>query len=334
MSKTLESIGFYTLFDERARNVSLGTPLQRCELLLTDACNFSCPYCRGSNEYTKGTISLDWAKHIVSLWADGNLRNIRFSGGEPTLFNDLDELVSYTKSRGVERIAISTNGSADFSLYKELVDAGVDDFSISLDACCSSTGDTMAGGKSGSWKTVVSNIAEISKLTYVTVGVVLTDYNFDELVKTIEYATELGVSDIRIISAAQWNNEEKFVELFKNSEVMTKHPILKYRIENFLSDKNVRGIGSEDNHSCPLVIDDMAVAGNHHFPCIIALREGCKPIGTIDNKSIEEIRRERYDWFEKTDTFKSNICSSNCLDVCVFYNNKVRELNKVLNKGE
>jgi hypothetical protein len=36
----LEKIGFYTLSDERAENVTHETPLQRCELILTEDCNF------------------------------------------------------------------------------------------------------------------------------------------------------------------------------------------------------------------------------------------------------------------------------------------------------
>ena len=179
----LQDIGFYTLEDKRAEQVSLQSPLWRCELLLTDKCNFSCPYCRGSNQYTKGTLSFDEAKHIVDLWASHNLKNIRFSGGEPTVVPYLLDLVKYTKNKGIERIAISSNGSAKTELYQELCDTGVNDFSISLDACCASTGDMMAGNIPNVWQKVVNNIKELSKRTYVTVGVVLTDDNFEDLPK-------------------------------------------------------------------------------------------------------------------------------------------------------
>ena len=47
----------------------------------------------------------------------------------------------------VKRIAISTNGSAPMKCYTRLIEAGVNDFSISLDACCASTGDAIAGVK-------------------------------------------------------------------------------------------------------------------------------------------------------------------------------------------
>jgi molybdenum cofactor biosynthesis enzyme MoaA len=305
--------------------MSTTSPLWRCELLLTDACNFNCPYCRGPNQYSKGTLSFDEAKHIVDLWASHNLKNIRFSGGEPTLMKYLVELVAYTKSKGVERIAISTNGSASTELYDDLIDAGVNDFSISLDACCSSVGDMMAGGITGIWEVIAKNIEHISKRSYTTVGVVLTDDNFDQLIDTIEFADSLGVSDIRIISSAQWNNYLKFAELFSKHELSNKHKILNYRIQHFRENVNVRGLGDEDSNRCGLVLDDMAIAGNYHFPCIITMREGIAPIGTIDNKTMDEIRQERYEWFKNTDIKKCKQCKDNCLDVCRTFNNKYEE---------
>ena len=84
------------------------------------------------------------------------------------------EIIAYAKSKGINRIAISTNGSNKIELYKQLIEAGCNDFSISLDACCADDGDKMAGEIKGSWAKVVENIEAISKLTYVTVGVVLT----------------------------------------------------------------------------------------------------------------------------------------------------------------
>jgi len=146
----LEEIGFYTMSNYRTRQLSYTSPLWRCELILTDKCNFRCPYCRGVKKKFEGEKTYHEAKNIVDLWIKEGLKNIRFSGGEPTTWKDLLKLVSYSKENGVERIAISSNGSADFSYYEELIMAGVNDFSISLDACCSSFGDKMAGVK-GVW---------------------------------------------------------------------------------------------------------------------------------------------------------------------------------------
>lgn len=324
----LEKIGFYTLSDERAKNVSITSPLWRCELLLTDRCNFKCPYCRGANKWTKGTLSFSDAKHVIDLWTSHGLKNVRFSGGEPTLCEGLDSLVAYTRKRGVSRIAISTNGSADNDTYDDLIHCGVNDFSISLDACCASTGDTMAGGIPGAWNKVIESIKFISSKTYCSVGIVLTENNFEELPKIIQMASDLGVSDIRIISAAQWNDDAKWNFSNINPKLLEKHPILKYRIENFRSGKNVRGIKSNHCHKCWLGLDDMVIAGEWHFPCVIAMREGCDPIGSIKGKTMEEIRLERWHWINNTDTHKCEICKKNCLDVCQDYNNSVQSLRK------
>ena len=312
----LDNIGFYTLTNERAKTATWNSNLQRCELILTDRCNFSCPYCRGLSADIKGDISMTSALSVVDLWASGGLKNIRFSGGEPTIWQGLIDLVDYTKRKDcIERIAISTNGSADLDFYLALIRAGVDDFSISLDACCSSTANTMAGKNAG-FEHLVRVISALSKITYVTVGVVLDEQNNDELKGIINYATGLGVSDIRIIPSAQSNHS-------LDIDIGTNYPILKYRLNNIRSGRHVRGLVATDTTKCHLVKDDMVIVKNNHYPCIIYMRERGGAIGNIKGMSIERVREERKTWFDNFNTHNSKICSANCLDVCIDYNNLV-----------
>ena len=317
----LKQIGFYTLEDERAANCSHKSPLWRCELLVTPRCNFNCPYCR-SRDFPE--LSREDAQYVLILWVMEGLRNIRFSGGEPTLWPHLLEMVAFCKVNDVEHIAISTNGSADFDVYKALVDAGVNDFSISLDACCSSTGKLMAGSTDGVWNKVVNNIRWLSELTYVTVGVVLTEDNCCEAEEIIKFAHSLGVADIRVIPAAQVS--QVLPNLYIDYEIRKEHPVLNYRLENAKHNKLIRGWPIRtDNCRCALVLDDMAVENGLHYPCIIYLREGGKPIGKVGGG----MREERLNWFIHHNCQKDKICSFNCLDVCVDYNNRVCELGNV-----
>ena len=321
MIKKLEDIGFYTLSDYRCKQVSDKSPLYRCELILTDRCNFKCTYCRGLKKEYKGDMPFDNAMNVLKLWIKDGLKNVRFSGGEPTLYADLDKLVKYAKENNVEHIALSTNGSAKLEYYKHLIDCGVNDFSISLDACCSSFAQSMAGGVNLVWDNLVNNIKELSKLTYVTVGVVVTEENVNELEKIIRFADSLGVSDIRIISSAQYNKVLENV-IGIEPELINKYPILKYRIENIKEGRNVRGIKETDSRSCSLVLDDIAIVGDKHYPCIIYLREQGEPIGNVG----ENMRQERKEWFEKHNCYNDKICRNNCLDVCVCHNNMCMEL--------
>jgi len=317
----LEDIGFYTLEDYRAKNVSDKSPYWRCEILLTGNCNFKCPYCRGPRH--KGHQPISNIIETLDLWIKGGLKNVRFSGGEPTLYPKLPAIVNYCKEHGVERIAISTNGYNELDYYKELIDNGVNDISVSLDACCASFGDKMAGGIPGAWEKVVDNIKDLAKLTYVTVGVVFTDETISTAPDVVKFAHDLGVADIRIISAAQFDQVIKNLESIDQT-ILDAHPILKYRVENFKKGRNVRGIQKTDCHKCHLVKDDMAVSGGNHYPCIIHLREGDNPIGKVG----PNMRQERIEWFEKHDCYKDPICRKNCLDVCIDYNNKCEEFAK------
>lgn len=327
MSEKLQNIGFYTLSDERAGNVSDTSQMKRCEMIITEYCNFKCPYCRGLKDSIYGDrkfkqLSLDEIKTNIDYWCEGEpLENIRFSGGEPTLHKDIVEIIAYAKSKGIKRIAISTNGSNTMELYRKLVDAGANDFSISLDACCAEDGDKMSGGVKGSWDIVIKNIEEISKLSYVTVGVVLTPDNIDKTIDTIRFAHDLGVSDIRIISAAQYNKPIPRLHEVEQ-EILDAHPILKYRIKHFAEGRNVRGMVETDSKKCAILLDDSVIAGDFHFPCIIAMREGANPIGKVG----PNMRKERAEYFKKFNPFEDKICRENCLDVCIDFSNKYREL--------
>ena len=314
----LENIGFYTLSDYRASQCSEVSPLWRCELLLTDRCNFRCVYCRGLRRDCLGDIPLKTALDVIGYWVEGGLKNIRFSGGEPTLYPSgwLLNLVTECKVNFVEHIAISTNGSATLEYYEMLISHGVNDFSISLDSGCCSIGEKMAG-KNKSWGRVVENIRRISQLTYVTIGMVFTEENFDTCIEDVLFADSLGVSDIRVIPSAQYN---KALLKLQNLplKLLNKYPILKYRINHIQNRVPVRGLQPSDTNKCPLVLDDMAVAGGWHFPCIIYLREGGEAIGEINPL----MREQRKDWFETRNTHADRICLGNCLDVCRDYNNK------------
>jgi len=202
-----------------------------------------------------------------------------------------------------------------------LLYAGVNDFSVSLDACCASEGDKMAGGKEGVWLHVVDTIRYLSAHSYTTVGMVFTEDNWQSAADSVLFADSLGVSDIRVVPSAQFNKALKQLEKLPNS-LLAKYPILRYRIENVRNGRNVRTMKATDCGTCRLAIDDMAVAKDKHFPCIIHLREGGNPIGSVG----PNMREERAEWVAVHDSHADPICREMCLDVCIDYNNKASQL--------
>ncbi len=319
MVTELDRIGFYTLSDERARTASETSPMMRGEIILTSACNFRCPYCRPQRDDCRGTMPASVALETIHHWSSEGLRNVRFSGGEPTLHPSLPMLIEECRFRGVARIAVSTNGSAKPDLYADLLALGVNDFSISLDACCASRASEMSGGLPV-FDAVAGNIAWLAERCYVTVGVVVTDANLADLPGIIAFADSLGVADIRVISEAKAGPE--IAPPTVPSAILTRHPILAYRMANLTTGRSVRGLSEHDCRRCHLAIDDALVAGRWHFPCTIYFRERGEPIGKVG----PSMRSDRAAWVERHDSHADPICHRNCLDVCVDYNNRAAAL--------
>ena len=82
---------------------------------ITNRCNYHCTYCFGKFNGQKDP-TLDDAKKIVDnialYFAQNNIADgrINFAGGEPALYEHLDELIDYTSSLGIQ-VSIVTNGS-------------------------------------------------------------------------------------------------------------------------------------------------------------------------------------------------------------------------------
>ncbi len=112
-------------------------PPEMITILITKRCNFSCAGCSSASpEYTKNfkgnELKTDEFKEIidkVSWFKPG----IYFCGGEPTLREDLYELIKYAKSKGLVT-AFTTNGSLlSNENIKKILFSGVDFVSASLD---------------------------------------------------------------------------------------------------------------------------------------------------------------------------------------------------------
>ena len=316
----LEDIGFYTLSDKRCENLSSTSPMMFCEMILTDRCNFNCSYCQGLRDDCQGDMPITTAIPVLHQWCEQGLQTVRFSGGEPLIYPYLEVLVMYAKEQGVKHIAVSSNGSFPYEKYARLFQLGVNDFSISLDASDASECEKMAGlvgVNSNPLERIERNIQRLSTLTYVTVGVVLTDDNASELGKIVKYAHDLGVADIRIIPAAQNGSMIKGVEAIPQ-RFLDAHPILAYRVKNILQGRPVRSLRDNDSHTCYFPIDDSVICGDYHFPCPIYLREKGEPIGNIG----PNMRGERIMWSLNHDTFEDPICRKFCRDFCIDHNNK------------
>ncbi|HRF87429.1 MAG TPA: GTP 3',8-cyclase MoaA [Pseudomonadales bacterium] len=117
-----------------------GRTKRKLRLSLTDRCNFRCRYCM-PDEPTwlprKELLSNAELLRLAALFVEQGITQFRLTGGEPLLRMDLEDVVAQLnglRAKGLERISMTSNGTLLAKRAQALVDAGVDDFNISLDA--------------------------------------------------------------------------------------------------------------------------------------------------------------------------------------------------------
>ena len=82
---------------------------------ITNRCNYHCTYCFGKFDGQKDPSLADATRiirNIADYFTQNNIKDgrINFAGGEPTLYEHLDELIDYASSLGLS-VSIVTNGS-------------------------------------------------------------------------------------------------------------------------------------------------------------------------------------------------------------------------------
>lgn len=310
----LEDIGFVEMIEDRVMNI-VKDRISYCEWIITSKCNFNCPYC---NRLNNQDLTIEKIKEYIDVLTGLKCKYVHLTGGEPTVRNDLVDIVKLLKDKNI-RVGLSTNGSKSFEYYQELINAGVELFSISLDVHQRDLNRKFTMISNNVFDTVVKNIKEISKSVYVTVGVVFNDDNINHYQEILQFISNLGAHDIRIMTSTKYN---KLVKFEVDEALLSKHKLLKYRIINFNNGLNMRGSDLSETSKCHLVKDDLTILGENYYPCAVYAREKGQPIGKFSSNNVEE----RYQWFEKHDAYKDPICQKFCMDFKCKFNSKVEKL--------
>lgn len=166
---------------------------------VTDDCCYNCYHC--SNNFPKKPANPTTAdlKRIINEFIQAGVFKIGFSGGEPFLRDDLEEL---TRSASLDcQVMINTTGfNASLKKLKKLKEAGLMGTRVSLDHFDQSRFDEMRGYP-GAFNIALECIANSLKAgLYVSVAFVPTREMIDEkkINKFIDLVESLGAHEITI----------------------------------------------------------------------------------------------------------------------------------------
>ena len=162
---------------------------------IDEKCNEDCVFCvvKGENKGKFGAMSKDEAKKTIKKFIDFGGEDIVFTGGEPTLRNDLSEIIEYAERFDALRsISIITNGVrlSDEKYFNMLIDADKENkmsFCISLHSHKEKTSELLTSTK-GTFKKTISGIKNIIKKgKRLSIYHVITSKNYKDLLEFAKF---------------------------------------------------------------------------------------------------------------------------------------------------
>lgn len=163
----------------------------------TRRCNLHCIHCYSSagSQSSTGAMNTDEGKRFIRDLAEFGVPVLLFSGGEPLLREDIFELASFAKEKGI-RVVLSTNGTLITNLVaKKISSVGFEEVGISLDGI--GTNNDRFRGKKGAYQAALSGIRNC--LAYglrVSLRFTITRLNYQDIPAIFQLAEEEGIPRI------------------------------------------------------------------------------------------------------------------------------------------
>lgn len=169
----------------------------RMDIALTYQCNNDCFHCYNDPNRNPSPLSLEqWKAVLDRVWELG-IPHVVFTGGEPTLIENLVQLIEYAKQKGLI-VGLNTNGRrlSDIGYAQSLRSAGLDHVQITLESADPTVHDRIVQ-KNGAWRQTIAGIQNAIKTqSYVMTNTTLLRENLATLPETLNFLADLGVTTV------------------------------------------------------------------------------------------------------------------------------------------
>lgn len=166
-----------------------------CVLLeVTNRCNLQCPVCfaRAGEENSIREPSLaEIEKWYDTMLACGGPFNIQLSGGEPSVRDDLEDIIRLGRAKGFTFFQLNTNGlrlAAERDYAKRLKEAGLSCVFLQFDGMKESTYEQLRGKMLLNEKQQAISNCQAAGLGVVLVPVIAKGVNEDEVGSILQFA--------------------------------------------------------------------------------------------------------------------------------------------------
>ncbi len=167
----------------------------RVDLALTFRCQNNCVHCYAGGPHETPELTTEQWKEVINRLQHVGVFILTFTGGEPTLREDLLELLLYAENNGMVT-GLVTNGRKlkDKTYVDALEKSGLDFVQVTLESHEARIHDSMTATK-GSWKETVAGIKNaVPSQIYTTTNTTLSKQNAPGFLETLDFLKDLGVA--------------------------------------------------------------------------------------------------------------------------------------------
>lgn len=211
---------------------------------LTYRCNMHCWYCynpQDLNEYApqKELTTDEWRK-VIREAAELGIIHIHITGGEPTIRQDLPNIVQEAKNCGLYVNLITNITLYDKKYWEELVKKGVDHVQVSFQAHTKDLNDLI-----GEVKTYEKKLKILSWLketgVFLTINIVLHRWNIDYIEEIIQFVYNLGIPrfEIAMLQFGGWDWKNRLSLIPSRESVERAYRIAQKYKEKFMGEMNI-----------------------------------------------------------------------------------------------
>lgn len=164
---------------------------------ITSRCNLQCIHCYADRD-SHSDLSYSAVRIIIDRLHSSGVKEINYSGKEPTMRKDILDIVKYSCTKGIS-VNMTTNGvNTNSAIYTSLIESGLDMLFFSLDGAAAAIHDRIRG--SGNFCRTRSNIelcinytAKKRMKTKIGISTTMQKLNYRSIHRILDLCQSLGI---------------------------------------------------------------------------------------------------------------------------------------------
>ncbi|GEM_PF-2990393 len=195
--------------------------MPKIRVALTSICQLRCSFCGGNDNKMENfqpetqckNLNINQLKKILKAYFDNGGKTVQFTGGEPLLYNKLEEIIRFVhEHNGIAEI--NTNGIAlTQELTYKLKKAGLKIIKVSLPAFDKENYEKITG--INAFETVIKNIIAAHKLIDIRINTVVSKKNDFNILNWISVCKTCGVKQLLLLEYLYYPHVQSITDFDK-----------------------------------------------------------------------------------------------------------------------